>query len=554
MPWTLYRYILFEVLKLLFLSAGVLVLVISFAAAIKPLSDGQVEAASLIKFIVYSGPTMLGFILPFAGAFATTLVFLRLASDNEIIACSAGGVSYFTILLPIFVLGLVMALGLFGLSNFVIPDFYRRASRAVESDLMTMMIHQLNQNRAFVTDEAVLFADRADEESITPELRRAIDSPFVPSKLIRLKGVAIGFLDDHGQVRNDLTADLANLLLYHHENRSWVTVHLEQVVEYDAVRGRLVSIDEVDLPPMQLPTPFREKPKFLSLPQLRRLYVHPDRFDRIDELKNQLARSAAAERLRRLLQFDLDPTGSSRGVLLQDSYRGEVYQVQGPELVRRQDDLVLESVADSPVTVIYGIDPPTRIEARSARVSIEQSVGDVAPRVLVVLNRARVFEGDSVEPLTEHEQLLLRRLVWPSFAFDMFADRSVFEWLSTESMAPFIKSKAVLRVREMLERELIELGHKIKARLHERAASAIACPLLLVLGALLSMRFKDQMPLAIYFWSFLLAIVTLIFIYTGANMAGGLDYTLSVGLGVLWSGNVVLAIVVGTVYCKLARN
>src|SRR5688572_29498054 len=111
MPWTIYRYILRDLVKLLLLRTTVPAVVIGFAAAIKPLSDGMLGAEGLIKFVLYSIPTMIGVAIPFSAAFASTLIFCRLTADNEILACRASGMSYLTILLPVLFLGLALTGG-----------------------------------------------------------------------------------------------------------------------------------------------------------------------------------------------------------------------------------------------------------------------------------------------------------------------------------------------------------------------------------------------------------------------------------------------------------
>ncbi|MEM8496259.1 MAG: LptF/LptG family permease, partial [Planctomycetota bacterium] len=148
MPLTLYRYIAWELFKLLALSTTVLVLVISFAATIKPLSDGLLSPWAMVKFIGYTAPTMLTFALPFSGAFAATLLFIRLASDNEVQACAASGISYRSILFPVAAIGLALTMGLFFMANYVIPGFYRGAARTIEADVMTMLVGRLNEDQA----------------------------------------------------------------------------------------------------------------------------------------------------------------------------------------------------------------------------------------------------------------------------------------------------------------------------------------------------------------------------------------------------------------------
>ncbi len=75
-----------------------------------------------------------------------------------------------------------------------------------------------------------------------------------------------------------------------------------------------------------------------------------------------------------------------------------------------------------------------------------------------------------------------------------------------------------------------------------------------VLGSVLSMHQRDKMPLVVFLWSFLLAVANLLLIHMGENMASGTGYPIAMGLGVLWIGNVVVAVSIAWVYCRLARN
>mgnify|MGYP002626823928 CR=1 FL=1 len=89
MPFTLYRYMLWELLRLMAIATVVLIQVMSIAASIKPLSEGIFDGPTYIRFVFYMMPSMLEFALPFAGAFAATLLYCRMTNDNEILACTA---------------------------------------------------------------------------------------------------------------------------------------------------------------------------------------------------------------------------------------------------------------------------------------------------------------------------------------------------------------------------------------------------------------------------------------------------------------------------------
>ena len=75
MPLTLYWYILRDLLKLLITSTLVLVIVMSFGFAIKPISDGLLGPWQLVKVIGYTMPGMLTFAMPFAVASGTIICF-----------------------------------------------------------------------------------------------------------------------------------------------------------------------------------------------------------------------------------------------------------------------------------------------------------------------------------------------------------------------------------------------------------------------------------------------------------------------------------------------
>ena len=74
MPLLLYRYVLRDLLRVMLLTTAVLVTVIAFGAAIKPLTNDQLlTAAQAAKYIGLAIVPMLQFALPFSAGFAATL-------------------------------------------------------------------------------------------------------------------------------------------------------------------------------------------------------------------------------------------------------------------------------------------------------------------------------------------------------------------------------------------------------------------------------------------------------------------------------------------------
>ncbi len=547
MPWTLYRYFLREVIKLMAVSVTVLVTMISFAAAIKPMSEGLLGPTALLKFVGYSAPTMLGFALPFAGAFASTLVFTRMASDNEIVACSASGLSYKKVLAPIAALGLVLTMGLFYLSNFVVPGFYRAASQTLENDLMSLLVTQLNQNRPFTEiDGYVLYADSANQFDPPPETGA--------TRFIQLTGVAVGELDEQDRVRADSTAKIANILLFQRPEGSQVTLMLLEAMRYQPEAGELEYSESLPIGPIDLPSPFNDDPKFRSWPQLRELDREPERYHDVRDAKLKLAREVAAAELRTSIRRQLKADDGRQGVVLKGSRQS--YRLFSPKVRTVSGALRLESEPGRPIVVEYPAEGPIqrRIEAEAGRISIKSGERGLQPVASIELINVRVFRVPGTEPMTEKQADTLPPMLWPHDVIDPeITDKPMAELLAV-AQRHLGKSRNVDRAAADLDMNIIKLGRKIVSQLHERAASALTCLLLLVFGAVLAMHLKGQMPLVVFFWSFMLAIISIIVIHTGQNLAASTRVSLPFGLSVLWAGNIGLALVTIAVYRRLARN
>jgi len=553
MPWTLYRYIFKDLLKLLVTTTLVLVLVISFAAAIKPLSEGLLGPMTLMKYVLFLAPTMLGFILPFAAALASTLVFSRMVEDNELVVCRASGIGYRMVLLPVIFLGLVLTLSLFFLSNWVVPSYYRRAALMLEKDMMQIIVSQVEQMRPVTLGDMVLYADAVDDSHAAPVIP---GDSVQPTKLIRLRGVAVGQLGPTGRLRSDSTAQKADVLLYRVDGRTWATMQLENVVFYDAARGDLFSIEQWVLPQMLLPNPFKDDPCFLSWPQMRQLGDRPELYDLVRDHKQQLAESIATEvlldRIGRALTEG--PPGNG-GVTLSGMHGREKYQITAPGVDRNGSELRLSARGAIPIRVVYrqGGRVTRRIEAQSARLWIEPGEPQPEPWVRVELAQVKVYDLGAEHPGAERSTVLLPRGRRPGAVLEPMMAMNSGELLQT-AYTRYPHIQAIIRNADQLRFQIVYLFRQVVAQLNERAALAVACLLMIVLGALLSMKLRGGMPLVIYFRSFMSAIVVVIVTHSGENIASHPDMSRTFGLSVIWLGDLLLFMAVGATYWRLAKN
>jgi lipopolysaccharide export system permease protein len=125
------RYVIGQVLKSFLLAlvtmTAVFVLVMVFAEATK-LGLTPQDISRLVPYLI---PSTLPYTIPVSLLFAVSVVYGRLAGDNEIVAVKAAGQSVLSVLTPTLVLAASISVGLFVLNSEAIP----RCNRAIKDML-----------------------------------------------------------------------------------------------------------------------------------------------------------------------------------------------------------------------------------------------------------------------------------------------------------------------------------------------------------------------------------------------------------------------------------
>src|SRR4029079_9420821 len=94
MSRTLFLYIFKDLLRIFLLTAGALAGIMSFGGLLRPLTEHGLDAGQAAKMLSYFMPSITTYSLPISALFATTVVYGRLAADNEITAMRSAGISY----------------------------------------------------------------------------------------------------------------------------------------------------------------------------------------------------------------------------------------------------------------------------------------------------------------------------------------------------------------------------------------------------------------------------------------------------------------------------
>jgi len=557
MPVTLYKYILIEMLKLLLTSLAVLVTVIAVAMAVKPLSDGLLGPMALIKFVFYSAPTILDIALPFAGAFASAMVFTRMVTDNEILACRANGMSYGAILTPVVILGTILTLGMFFLSSWIIPYFYRKAANTLQQDLVRVVVSQLEEGKPFRQGNTVVYADAVQEQILTEEQQRQVDAVdgVAPSRLIMLRGVAVGKMDDMSRLRNDATAEQADLLLYQGESQSWVEIRLGNAMYYSGDPqqpwGAVRSISRT----FDLPNPFENELSFLSWRELRKLKEEPAKLPDVGHARDQLIGMMASKEVVSAVARRLTSPSGARTLSLLGYIDQQRYLIRSPVVEESSDTVHMKAQGDQKVIVEKyesGL-PVYRVSADAGQLSVNYESKSI--RLKLDLQQVTVSDLRRERPPAHRARMdPITSLRWNGEIVDPLLARSTFDLVQLAYVEPYKSSGPV----EMWVEEVIKQIDRVKtgrrAMQNARAASAVACTFVLLLGAVLSIQMRGRTPLEVFFWSFGLAAMGVIITRSAEN---GLPHPLrgeTAGIAIIWSGCILLAAVVGLISLRMARH
>ncbi|MDP6152033.1 MAG: LptF/LptG family permease [Phycisphaeraceae bacterium] len=562
MPIRLYSYILKDVLKLMALSLAVLLVVVSVGASIKPLIDGLLSPLALFKFILLTMPTMLQFALPYSAAFASTLVYSRMTADNEIVACAAGGISYLSLLMPLLMLGLVLAIGLFFLSNWMIPLVYKSASQMIERDAVKVLVQQLEQGRSFRHRDIVIYADQAWEGKPTPQMIDRMGEDRAPDRVIIMQGVAVSKTDRKtSRQSSEFFAKRAEAFLYKLRDESWVTLNLMGVISIDPDANIHLSVDDTSLQ-FPLPRPIQGDTRFLTFDELRLLSQEVDLYDKVHRRKTELAEAIAAESMLRIIETELQTreTGAAGRAKLVDTSSATHYEITSPQFTRQDKRINLAGTDDRPVQVQFSRDGLIRgfYQARAGVIKVDSTPLHPEPRAMVELVEVRAYSAESADSpiLAEKKATTLPPLRFPQrkSSYETFANRTSPELLELARDEKYGQTPDVRKAYNALAGRMRKLIRSILGRIHGRAASAFSCLLVLVLGAVLSMKMRGAMPLTVYFLAFMLCTLSVALVHSGHSVLYRLDSRIGAGVLVVWSSNITLLTILGVTYWRLCRN
>ncbi|NBP52651.1 MAG: LptF/LptG family permease, partial [Actinobacteria bacterium] len=287
-PLTLWTHVAWELLRMFLVTTGIIVSVIAFGAAAKPLADNSIGADTVLKYVSLAMVPMLQFAIPFAAGFASTLVLHRFATDNELLAMSACGMSHRRIMAPVAILGGFLCVVTLVLVSMVIPRFWTRMKELATADATQMLVGSVARGEALTADRLMIYADSA----------REVDPPAGSGarRRILLSGVAAIELENpwSSSIVTEFTAEDAAVDIHVTSRGTVAKMALMNATVMRPGEGAIVTVPVAEPEAASLYTGFERSPKFLTVPEILELKADVDRSQSVAEAKKPSAEVLAA--------------------------------------------------------------------------------------------------------------------------------------------------------------------------------------------------------------------------------------------------------------------
>jgi len=531
MVFTLHRYIFRELFKVFLLATVALTLIASMGSMYRPIQKYGVGPQQVFQLLGYFLPIMLTFVLPMSALFAASLVYGRFASDNELDACRASGISFTTVMYPGLFLGVLVSITTLVLSFHVVPAFVHRAERTIKANAEQILFRNIQRKGyyAIPDNRYRVFADHASAETDT------------------LQGVVIIETRDGG-VTKLITADAARIEFETQKNFNEVTITAKDVFQIDK-HGRQAYMASLPVR-STFASLLTDDIKFQRIDDIKRIQADKLHFYPIREVayrcRAQLAIEMLAEQIRRTLSAGqyFEFVGKDRKVLFTAAgctatSKDYIVELEGPiVLVELHKDL-------GTVTA--------RWDCQRGRIQLESADRPDATLDLI-LDSPRHDRGDFKGIAQKH---VIKYLPLPRNIEEILTEDRLLETIaSLDSETPPVAepSETLRTLKRQVSRKIERTELEIGAEVHSRLVFGLGCSLLIMAGIALGVVFKGGHLLTAFGASSIPAAALIIFIMTGKEMTKNPSMSMMTGIMVMWAGLVVLGASVFFIYRRLLRT
>lgn len=528
-PWTLEKYIFREMGKTFLLTAAAITGVLGLGGGVLEMVElGEVTTGQLFRLLGLVFPVAAALTLPIAALFSAAATYGRLSVDNEFTACRSSGINLHILFLPTVLLSVASALVTFVFVNFVIPGMVRNLNEFVGADIGAFVQQRLSRPRGITLGGKYrIYADDT-----------AVDG--TDGDRVVLQRVAFVEVDDGEWVRYG-TAREVDLRFDRQASTLRAAGTLSGLSFYDRRAERFAELEKEVIPANELPTLVPLQIKFLNLTDLLYYWAKPGRWH---EVANALQKLRAAVGRRLVYDTVLAGLRADGGLILRDGETRYVISSASAQRLTRDAGIELTN------TTIEEDRGGRRRSFHAGRANIDVTKGDTLAESGIRLEafEVRVRDGQSV---VERAKEGFGPIPLPPEVIaqlDKVTDQDLLaaKVEGTEGEPLFDRVAAA-------QRSFGSTVRRIKATISERLAFSVSVFVLVILGAALGIVFRGAHVVIAFGISFLPALVVIILIVTGRQMACNAGTHL-LGLSLIWMGLIAVGLLDWWVLTRWVRR
>ena len=591
MSRTLFWYVFKDLARIFILASAALAGIMSFGGLLRPLTEQGLDAAQVLRVLGYFMPAMQTYSLPVAALFATTMVYGRLAADNELTACRAAGVGYWPIWMPAVVLGLIVATLSLVFLCFVVPIFTLKVEQVIYSNLAKLVANQIEHNHRIVLEgtdsQQTIFAQQAFVLPAPPGDPKAQVVQLVGPLFVRYERATdknLPLADRRPPPPEDFyLATIATAFIHPNDLTGEITIVAKLLdgvkfprAFHETPKGgkpMQYSVHETAYTSDPFPSPVRENVKFMPIGTLNQVLEHPEESKRIRGL---LADFVNSEQQQQYLQDVQQALLYRGGEARLTAGGGERYSIE-------RGDCPVEIRGDK--LLIGPPDPgkrPARVRRFAGGIPFDAIAQQVRLRVWPdVITHTLSAEADLIDTTmrTGDERLdsgglqpvesavasmpgepTLKSSFPLDFTVPMPADVQKIESRDARFYAKGSGGDPVEQSR--LRKELLKLKNSAISEKHSRVSFAISCLILVMVGCALGMMFKSGNFLSAFALSVVPALISIVLVVTGQHVCENIPYELprnfndplNLGLYLIWSGNAAVLVIAVVLLRRLSKQ
>jgi len=545
MVFTLHRYIFRELFKVFVLAVVALALILSLGSILRPVQEYGVGPRQAVHIMGYFLPITLTFVLPIAALFAGALVYGRFASDNELDACKASGISLLTLVYPGLALAIMVTIANLFLSFHVTPIFVHLAEKSLKADAKQILFRNIQRRGYYKLPQDQRYLIYADYVNSQKDVLLGVVVTEVKNdrleKISAVDSAKVAF-NSHGRFY-EVSITAHNPYHISSEDQLWFS---SEWLSFRMTFGSLLG-DDI---------------KFKKINEMKRIQVDPMCFDPIAELAHRTCAQFTTE----LLAQDIATKIASGTNSFYKLHSGDKFveftaghcRVRGEKRVELSQDVV---VAESNVVIESG--GVTKLPFRTLRCekALLHIEGEGLPLVFTItmeLYKPQWRQADGQEGMAIG-QLRIAGLIPPKNVdiTETFKTSNILDAIGKASQSSVLRKGPSVELQNLqneLQRRMWKTLAEIAAEQHSRLVFGIGCVPMILIGIGLGVIRRGGHLLSAFAASCVPAAVLIVCIMCGKNITENLGSQGVSGIVLMWAGLAFLSLLAGVIYHKLLKN